>query len=398
MSKLKGNLIVAQSGGPTSVINNTVRGVVDEALKHPDVIDKIYGAKEGILGLLKERFYDLGNQPSEIIAGLENTPSSALGSARKMIGEQELEQICEILKKHDIRYVFFIGGNDSQDTARKLSTLAETANYELRVIGLPKTIDNDLMHTDHTPGYGSAGRYAAITSMDLDSELRALQSVTPVSILETFGQKHGWLPSSAYLAKQSEQDGPHLIYIPEFPISIEQILEDVQKCYDRVGRVLMVVSEGLKDETGEPIGVFASGVDGGFAAKMYGGAAAKLRTIIFQKLGLPCRYCLPSAALQCSSLCQSETDRDEAYAVGAEGVQQAVVNGISGYMVAIKRLSDDPYESTTELVELEKVANYTRDMPAEFYDFDKRLPTEAFVKYARPLIGGKLPNYVKLKD
>jgi 6-phosphofructokinase len=398
MSKLKGNLLVAQSGGPTAVINNTVRGVVEEALKYPDIIGKIYGAKEGVLGLLQESFYDLGNQPADIIAGLENTPSSALGSARKMIGEQELEQICSILKKHYIRYVFFIGGNDSQDTARKLSTLANTADYELRVIGLPKTIDNDLMHTDHTPGYGSAGRYAAITAMDLDSELRALQSVTPVSILETFGQKHGWLPATAYLAKQSEQDGPHLIYIPEYPVSLEQILQDVQSCYERVGRVLMVVSEGLKDETGEPIGVFATGVDGGFSAKMYGGAAAKLRTVIFQKLGLPCRYCLPSAALQCSSLCQSETDRDEAYAVGVEGVRQAVTNDKSGYMVAIKRLADAPYKWTTELVELEKVANYTRDMPGEYYDFEKRLPTESFVKYARPLIGDELPNYVKLKD
>ncbi|MCK5000648.1 MAG: hypothetical protein KAS23_13985, partial [Anaerohalosphaera sp.] len=183
-----------------------------------------------------------------------------------------------------------------------------------------------------------------------------------------------------------------------YPISIKQILDDVQNCYDRNGRVLMIVSEGLKDETGEPIGVFASGVDGGFAAKMYGGAAAKLRTLFLQELDLPSRYCLPSAALQCSSLCQSETDRDEAYAVAAQGVRQAVENGKTGYMVAIKRLSSDPYEWTTELVELEKVANYTRDMPAEFYDFEKRQPTEAFVEYARPLIGGPLPGYVRLID
>ncbi|MCK4999548.1 MAG: 6-phosphofructokinase, partial [Anaerohalosphaera sp.] len=144
MSKLKGNLLVAQSGGPTAVINNTVRGVVEEAQKHSGVIDKIYGAKEGVLGILEEHFYNLGNQPVGVIAGLENTPGAVLGSARKMIGETELDQICSVLKKHNIRYLFFIGGNDSQDTARKLSTLANTSNYELRVIGLPKTIDNDL--------------------------------------------------------------------------------------------------------------------------------------------------------------------------------------------------------------------------------------------------------------
>lgn len=392
MSKiLEGNLLIAQGGGPTAVINASVQGVVEEAKKHSE-IKGIYGARFGVEGLLKEEFIDLRQEPDENIKKLSSTPASALGSCRRKLVEKDFPVVLEILKKYNIRYFFYNGGNDSMDTCNKISLLAREYGYDLNVIGVPKTIDNDLAFTDHCPGFGSAARYAAVSTMEVAKDVESLP--IHVCIMELMGRNAGWLTASAALAKKDDNAGPHLIYLPERPFDVEEFLEDVKAKHDEVGGVLVVVSEGLVDKNGNPLA--ESGIVDGFGHKVPGGVAQHLSDLVMQRLGIKSRSEKPGLLGRASIPLQSKIDREEAYEVGSFAVKSAV-EGKTGFMVTIERTSSEPYSSKMGLVPLEEVANVERKFPLEWINERGNGIKKEFIDYCTPLLGEALPDYVSLK-
>ena len=393
---MKGKAVVGQSGGPTAVINSSLVGVVQEALKHSE-IEAVYGAINGIKGVLEEEFVDLGQEPAEVLEGLRRTPGAALGSIRYKVKEGDYERILQVFKAHNIRYFFYIGGNDSMDTAMKLDSLAKETGYELRVIGIPKTIDNDLAYTDHCPGYGSAARFVAMAVRDSGWDTRAMRVNSPVKIVEIMGRNAGWLAGAAALAKEQEDDPPHLIYVPERPLSKDKLLGDVEDAYRRYGYVVIALSEGVVNEKGEPFGgEFAPKEVDAFGHVLKGGASDAAASIIKAELGLSTRIDKPNYLYRSFSLAVSEVDREEAYEVGKAAVIAALA-GETGKMVTLIREPGPVYRSTTGLVELEKVANVERYLPDDFINEEGNFVTEAFIEYARPLIGGALPPYARLR-
>ncbi len=391
MNMLMGhNLLVAQSGGPTAVINASVQGVVEEAKKHSG-IKGIYGARFGIEGVLKEDFIDLGKESEVKLRGLSSTPASALGSCRRKLTENDFSVILEVLKKYDIGYFFYIGGNDSMDTCNKISTAAAESGYELKVMGIPKTIDNDLAQTDHCPGYGSAARYAAISALELWKDVESLP--IHVCIMELMGRNAGWLTAASVLAKKSENDGPHLVYLPERPFIEEEFLEDVQAWHSKVGGVLVAVSEGLVGPDGNPLA--DSGIVDGFGHRVAGGVAQYLSNLVMSRLGIKSRSEKPGLLGRASIAHQSAVDREEALEIGKFAVSSAV-DGKSGYMASISRISDEPYASVFKLVPLNTVANIESRFPEKWINKRGNGVEEAFNEYCMPLIGATLPEYVSL--
>ncbi|MBC8229535.1 6-phosphofructokinase [bacterium] len=393
--KLKGNLIAGQSGGPTAVINNSLCGVIQEAQKHSD-IENIYGMVHGIQGLLEENIIDLGRQKPEIIEGLRNTPSAALGSCRYKLQDEDYEKILDIFKKYNVRYFIYNGGNDSMDTAHKVGELAKSEGYELRCMGVPKTVDNDLGFTDHCPGYGSVGRWNAIATRDAGRDTEAIGIVDNVKIIETMGRNTGWITASTALGKDSEDSAPHLIYLPERVFDEEKFLADVESVYSRLGYALITVCEGLKDKDGKYLtasdrSIYADS----FGHKQLGGVADYLCNVVADNLKIKARFDKPGTIQRMSSLCMSKTDAEEAYMVGQAAVENAI-EGASGYMVSLVRESNDPYKCTTGLVALEQVANAEKPVPDEFINEAGNFVTDAYIEYAKPLIG-ELPEYVRLE-
>lgn len=387
---LEGNLLIAHGGGPTVVINASLQGVVEEAKKYSQ-IKGIYGARFGVEGLLKEDFIDLGKEPSKKIEGLSFTPASALGSCRRKLVEKDFPIVMETLKKYNIRYFFYNGGNDSMDTCNKISMLAEESGYDLKVIGIPKTIDNDLDMTDHCPGFGSAARYAAISTMELWKDVESLP--IHVCIMELMGRNAGWLTAASILGKKNESDGPHLVYLPERPFIENEFLADVNMLHKEVKGVLVVVSEGLVDAAGNPVA--DSGIIDGFGHKVPGGVAQYLSNLVMRKLGIKSRSEKPGLLGRASISLQSEVDREEARGVGSFAVN-AAVKGKSGYMVSIRRIADNPYKSEFELVPLKKVANVERKFPLNWINKRSNNIEPAFVDYCMPLLGETMPEYISL--
>jgi len=393
---LKGNCIMAQSGGPTAVINSSICGVIQEAFQQ-DQIEGIYGAMNGILGVLNEKIIDLRQESKETIERLRHTPSSALGSCRYKLKEEDYDRVREVFKKYNIRYFFYAGGNDSMDTANKISKLAQEKGYELRVIGVPKTVDNDLRVTDHCPGYGSVIRHNAIAIRDAGRDTEAIGTTDKVKIVETMGRNTGWIAAGSVLAREQEDDAPHLIYLPEKSTIIDKLLNDVQKVYERLGYCLVAASEGLVDEQGEPLTTSASKVDlDGFGHKQYGGVGEFLANLIKDKLGLKARVDKPATTQRSAGDRVSSTDEEEAYRVGQTAVREAV-NEKSGYMVALLREEGKEYHCRAELVPLEEVANVRKDVPDEYINSAGNDVTPKFLDYAQPLIGAPLHPYVRLK-
>ncbi len=386
---MKGNLLIAHGGGPTAVINSSLQGVIEEAKKHSE-IEGIYGARFGVEGVLKEDFIDLGKELDSVIKKLGVTPASALGSCRRKLTEADYPVVLEILKKYNIRYLFYNGGNDSMDTCNKIAKLA--GNYEMRVIGVPKTIDNDLEHIDHCPGFGSAARYVAISTLEMAKDVESLP--IHVVVMEVMGRNAGWLAAAASLAKKDKDVGPHLIYLPERPLVEEEFLEDVKEWSDKVNGVLVVVSEGLVKPDGSPVA--DTGVVDGFGHKVPGGVAQALSNLIINKLGLKSRADKPGLLGRASIPMQSFIDREEAREVGAFAVKSAI-SGKSGYMVSMKRISSNPYKTELELVPLEKVANVEKKFPLEWINERGNGVKKEFADYCLPLIGDPLPEYISLK-
>ena len=389
-----GNLVVGQSGGPTAVINCSLFGVIEEALTHSR-IGSVLGLVNGIDGALEENLIDLGRQPASILEGLCRTPSSALGSCRHKLSPADYQRVLEVFRAHDVRYFLYIGGNDSMDTCLQMETLARAEAYDLRVIGIPKTIDNDLPLTDHCPGYGSVARWVAQSVMDIGRDLLSMRTFMNVYVLEVMGRNAGWIAAAAGLADRADNPLPLVICLPEQPFDRAQFLERVAHKHQEFGCVLVVTSEALRSADGQLVADEAAGsVVDAFGHKVVYGVGDFLTRMIQKELGLKSRSERPGTVQRSAMASVSSTDQAEALEVGRAAVRLAMDGG-SGQMVTLERMSDQPYRWSTGVAPLQGVANREKVIPAEFI-----VPfgvTQEFIAYAAPLIGESLPDYVTLR-
>jgi len=389
----RGRLLVGQSGGPTVVINSSLVGIIHEALGYPET-EGIYGMRNGILGALREEFFDLTKEDAGTIEGLRHTPSAALGSSRHKLKPDDYDRLLQVFRAHNIRYFCYIGGNDSMDTARRLEELGRTAGYELLVMGVPKTVDNDLAHTDHCPGYGSAARFVALMTRDTGLDTIAGARSTPVKIVEIMGRHAGWLTAAAALAKEGKEEAaPDLIYVPERAFCIERFLADVRQTFQERGHCVVALSEGIHDAAGNLISTTSAATDA-FGHRQLGGASVYLSQLVNEELGLKSRFEKPDTLQRSMMICASQVDLNEAYMVGRMAVRH-MMEGASGKMVTLVRAPGPAYYCTTGLADLRAVAEEERLLPAEFLD-DRGHPNAAFSAYALPLAGGLLPPYTQL--
>ncbi len=406
MANGKGNLLVAQGGGPTAVINQSLVGVITEAKKYSSV-DKILGAKYGVKGIMEEKFLDLTNLPSRHLEAIAQTPSSALLSTRHKPKEEDCRKIFEVFKKYNIRYFMYIGGNDSSETCCILDKFAKEEGYELCLVHVPKTIDNDLMENDHCPGFPSAAKYVAQAFVGINLDNRSLPGIHLVVVM---GRHAGFLTAASAYGRKYEDDGPHLIYLPERPVSPEKIVEDVKKVYEKLGRCLIAMAEGVEDENKEPMleriikemkkQELAKDAFGNIQLSGTGALGdAIIEEVIKKQLDPTGKSKLRARAdtlgyPQRSFLgCVSEIDQREAREVGEKAVQFAVGLGKTG-SVAIKRIAN--YAVNYELVPLELVGGKTRHMDDAYINAEGNDITTAYIEYLRPLIG-ELPHYEQLQ-
>ena len=394
---LKGNAIIGQSGGPTSVINSSLAGVI-EAGSLSTNIREIYGMHYGIEGFMKEMMYDLGKQSPSVIKGLRSTPSSALGSSRHKVKDEDLPAILSVLKKYNIRYFFLIGGNDTMDTINRVEAYCRDQNYELRGIGIPKTVDNDLFGTDHTPGYASAARTNILNVMQSGILARDMQRVDKFLIYQTIGRDAGWLAAATAMARREEDDAPHLVYTPEFAFDHEKFLTDVEKCIKNYGWVSVVCGEGLKYADGTPVS--ASDTKDKFNNIEFGAmggtsVAINLHRMITEKFGYRGEFQITESLIMSDFVRASQTDLEEAYLCGVEAVKLAN-KGETGYMVSINRMSDEPYMIRFGKVPLKEVAIAAKPMPEDYFNEERNNVSEEFMEYIRPLVGD-LPEFTRLE-
>lgn len=398
MSTIKGNCIVAQSGGPTAVINASAAGVIQTALKHPDVFKGVYGAHNGILGVLHEDLFDCGKEDPAVIEGLKRTPAAATGSCRYKLKDlakdrTDYERIIEVFKAHDIRYFFYCGGNDSMDTADKVNRLARDMKYDMVAIGVPKTIDNDLAETDHCPGYGSTVKYLGASILEAGKDTEALYTTDTVTIIEVMGRNAGWIAAGCGVAHRHELDAPHLIYLPEVPFVVDRFVEDVRDVVKRLGGCVIVVGEGIRNEKGEYLSE-AGGEFGkdSFGHVQLGGVGEILRNIVEREVKVKARTNKLGTHQRAAMHFASLTDRDEAYMCGQAAVQAALA-GENGKMVTLVRQGTGPndYRCTTGLAELSKVANGEKKVPREYLNQRGNHITQAMRDYVTPLLRGEVP-------
>lgn len=391
----KSNAVVAQSGGCTAVINQSLAGVVAAARASKQIADML-GSRHGIEGILNGSFIDLKKKPAKFLRDIANSPSAALGSSRYKLKPGDGQKIMMNLKKHHIRYVFLIGGNDTANTSLQIAKAADQAHYELRVIHIPKTIDNDLMETDHCPGYGSVARFAAITTQEAALDTRAMKHVDPVKILELMGRNSGWIVAASALLKRSPADAPHILLVPEVPFDATAFVKKTEAVLQSAGYCVIVISETIRDHGGNRIGRKTEGVRADpFGHGYVEGAAARLAAILEKNLKIRARFDKPGTIQRMSMAYISETDQKEAYQAGAHAVRWAL-KGMSKVMVGFKRKPGKPYAIDYAPVPLEKIPNHERYLPAEFFDRNKGMITPAFVKYALPLLGKNLPRFASL--
>ena len=386
---MEGNLLVVHGGGPTAVLNASLYGVIREAQASPD-IQKIYGAIGGSEAILTENFLDMGELEDEKIELLLQTPGTAIGSSRFPLEQEQYEAMVDILKKNNIKYVLFNGGNGSMDTCGKVSKVCEGEG--IYVVGIPKTMDNDISIIDHAPGFPSAAKYIATVTKEVGADVKSLP--IHVCVIEAMGRNAGWITAASALARKNPGDAPHLIYLPERNFNEEEFLEDVKKLYEELGGVVVVVSEGLRNEKGESIVPPIFKTD---RAVYYGDVSAYLAEFVIKKLGIKARSEKPGLCGRTSMLLQSEVDRQEAILVGREAVKAALA-GQAGVMVGIKRKAGETYEVETPLIPIEEVMLNERVMPEEYINERGNDITGSFVDWCRPLIDGDLPEMVSFKD
>lgn len=405
---MKGNLIFGQSGGPTSVINSSAAGVFLEALKHSDRIEKVYGAHHGILGILHEDFFDMGQEEPEELQLMTQTPSSILGSCRYKLADPEedasdYERILEVFKKYKIRYFFYNGGNDSMDTCNKISKFLQEKDYACQVIGVPKTIDNDLAVTDHCPGYGSAARYIATTMMEIYQDAHVYER-GQITVVEIMGRNAGWLTAAASLASLKGA-GPDLLYLPEEVLDIDALIADTKRVYEAKGKVIIAISEGCRVADGRYIPELEGEVSvDAFGHKQMGGAAEVLGRMIQNKIDCKLRAIELSLMQRCAAHLASKQDVDDSFASGQAAVR-AALDGKTDIMIGFARPETGAYETLIKEVPLEAVANAEKKLPDAWIDHEAHTMKQAFFDYALPLIQGQpqlvledsLPRFARLK-
>ncbi|MEG0940441.1 MAG: 6-phosphofructokinase [Oscillospiraceae bacterium] len=407
---LKGSCIIGQSGGPTAVINASAYGVIRTALDS-ELITKVYGAAHGIKGVLDDKLYIMDEEDPKELELLKNTPSSELGSVRYKIADPEKDdtdykKILEIFKKYDVRYFFYNGGNDSMDTCDKINRYLKGVNYECRVMGVPKTIDNDLFGTDHCPGFGSAARYIATSCMEVAKDARVYDTGM-ITVIEIMGRHAGWLAGSAALASFCGS-GPDLVYLPEVNFDYEKFCTDVIDIYKKQGNAFIAVSEGIHDANGKFISEYGSNLaeeKDAFGHAQLGGLAVTLADELKRRTGAKVRGIELSLLQRCGAHLASKADVNEAVLAGKTAVE-AAVSGESGKMVAFERgVRCGKYTCKTKLIPLESVANLEKKVPLEWIVPEGNNVTQDFIDYALPLIQGQaervvensLPRYAKLK-
>lgn len=388
------NCLVAQSGGPTTVINASLAGVVRANQLNP-VYDHVYGGLNGIEGILEDRLYDLTNMSEYENRLLRQTPSSALGSCRyklKRNDETDYRKLVEIMDKHDIEILFYIGGNDSMDTADKLSRWAANNHKDISFIGVPKTIDNDLPVTDHTPGYGSAARYVASTVREIVLDASVYQQPA-VTIVELMGRHAGWVTAASSLARKFEGDNPLLIYMPEAPFEMESFFTDLENALSKSTAVVVCVSEGIRDASGKFICEYSTEAQlDTFGHKMLTGCGKLLESYVRNRFGVKVRSVELNVNQRCSSLLASLTDINEADMAGRTAVKCAL-EGVTGKMITFNRTDNNEYSLEYGLVDVCDVCNKEKPFPAEWITGNNNDISPEFAKYALPLIKG-VPEHV----
>lgn len=393
---LQGNAIIGQSGGPTSVINASLCGCIQACLAEK-AIGHVLGMEYGIEGFMEGRVLDLGAQKPVAIEALRTTPSSALGSCRHKVQEADFPAILDMLKKHDIRYYFLIGGNDTMDTIHRVETYCREQGYELVGVGIPKTVDNDLFGTDHTPGFGSAARYVALSVKQAGMLARDMKRVDQYVIFQTVGRSAGWLPAAAALAKTRDDDAPHIILLPERPFDKHRFLADVKAAYDSYGWCSIVCGEGVCYADGTPISASTTGdkfANIEFGAMGGTSAAMMLHRMIANEFAWRGEFQVCESLQMCAADRAHPGDIEEAYACGRRAVELAVA-GTSGVMVSIVRESNDPYRWSLATAPLADVAVEAKPMPDEYINAAGNFVTLDCLDYLRPLVG-PLPEYVRL--
>ncbi len=383
------NMLICQSGGPTAVINASLVGAFFRAIESID-IDRIYGGFNGIKGVLQEQLIDLGSQDKKTMEGIKFTPSSALGSSRYKLNfdhkNDNFERIFKVFDAHNIGYFFFNGGNDSMDTAFKIKNYADKIGYDIKVIGIPKTIDNDLKGTDNCPGFGSAVKYINTSILEAAFDCHTYQQDT-ILITEVMGRHSGWLAASTAMAVHEEKTIPDLIYLPEIEFNSKKFLNDVEKIYRKQKMVFITVSEGIKDKNGQFISAEKSANHDKFGHKKLGGVSFYLQQLIKQNICERVKVIFPGILQRSAAHIASKTDIDEAYWTGYRAVDYAL-KGYNGKMAAIKRISNKPFQWETTLVSLENVANKEKTVPRKWILPEESFVTEEIINYSRPLIQG----------
>ena len=392
-----GKAVIGQSGGPTAVINRSLVGFIKEATSQE--YEEVLGARHGLSGMLSEDFVDLSKLSDSQLYGIAKTPAAALGSVRKKPTEEDIEKLISIFEKQNIRYFFYIGGNDSAETANLVSEGAKQIGYEMKAFHIPKTIDNDLLETDHCPGYGSAARFVAHAFQGDDADNRSLKGIK-INVL--MGRHAGWLTAASTLGKSSEEDGPHLVYVPEKVFNIDEFLKDVKEVYESLGRCVVAVSEGIHNKEGDYfLQTYASDTGSGLAGKTdshgniqlsgSGALGDTLTNIVSEHIDGARVRADTFGYLQRSFLADiSEVDAEEAERVGRHSVIASL--DLQSGSVILKRQLSESYYCDVDVVDLDKVAKNTKDMPEEFLDNKKPYVTNEFFKYAMPLTGGIEPK------
>ena len=406
---MKKNILYAQSGGVTPVINATACGVIETAAKHRDRIGKVLAGKDGIIGVLREELIDTSKESKSAIAGLRHTPGGGFGSCRYKLrsleeSKREYERLIEVLKAHNVGYFFYNGGGDSADTAYKVSQIGKKMGFPVQCIGVPKTIDNDLPVTDNCPGFGSVAKYVAVSTIEASLDVESMaSSSTRVFILEVMGRHAGWIAAAAGLATRSEGDPPHVILFPEVPFRKREFLKKVKHAVENHGYCTIVVSEGVRDAKGRFLA--DAGTRDAFGHAQLGGVAPVVANIVRENLGYKYHWAVSDYLQRSARHVASRTDVEQAYAVGEAAVELAL-QGKSGVMPIIKRLSSNPYRWKIGETTLGRVANREKMMPKNFISADGFGITAAARRYLAPLIQGEdyppyapdgLPKYVRMK-
>lgn len=387
------NVLVGQSGGCTAVINSSLVGVVQEAMRGGE-IGEVWGMRNGIQGALAGEFVNLSQLPPATLEALRGTPAAALGTCRYKMKAGDPTRIVDLCRERQVGYFFYIGGNDSADTSHRIARAAANAGYPLRVIGIPKTIDNDLPITDHCPGYGSIARFVAAATADAGRDTEASRLIDPIKVVEVMGRNAGWVAAATTLGKHDDADAPHLIYLPERPRSLDRVIAEIKRVYEQLGFVVVVVPETMRDEEGRPLAGDEE-IRDAFGHSRLAGAASRLTDAIQERLSIRARFDKPGTIQRSLMATASDVDLAEAYMVGSAAVV-AALSGENDQMVTLVREPGPDYRCRTGLAPLEAIANQEKKMPDEFINAEGTMVSEAFRAYALPLIGAPLPSHPRL--